>query len=141
VPDSFCKADPFSHWAFKVSAGFVTARLKRAGVRVGNVTRIKIAKRSPSGRAEIFTVYGSRKHADVNGNKFRIALGPERLRSTLITDLSGVRGGFRFEGRGWGHGIGLCQWGARGRALAGHKYATIIEAYYPESQLVRVSAE
>jgi stage II sporulation protein D len=38
-------------------------------------------------------------------------------------------------GRGFGHGVGMCQYGARGRALAGHSYRQIIEAYYPGAKV------
>ena len=43
-----------------------------------------------------------------------------------------------FEGRGLGHGVGLCQYGAQGRARAGHTYREILEAYYPGARLERL---
>ena len=75
---------------------------------------------------------------EVWGNRFRLALGPEALRSTIITNLKAGKSTVSFEGRGWGHGVGLCQWGARGRALAGQNYKQILETYYPKAKLAKV---
>jgi stage II sporulation protein D len=137
VKDSYCEADPYYHWKLDISASTLKARLARAGVKVGDIKKIKADKRSPSDRVTVFAIYGSKKNAQLPGNRFRIAVGPETLRSTLLTDISKTRSGFHFEGRGWGHGVGLCQWGARGRALAGQRYTDIVQAYYPETSLVR----
>lgn len=137
--DAFCKEDPFYRWALDLSASAIRSRLRRAGIRVGEIRRIEAAKKSPSGRAWSFLVASSSGKKKIQGNQFRMALGPEALRSTLLTDLKRTRRGFHFEGRGWGHGVGLCQWGARGRALAGQTYPQILEAYYPRSSLRRIA--
>lgn len=47
---------------------------------------------------------------------------------------------FSFEGRGWGHGVGFCQWGARGRALAGQSAEEILAAYYPGTSIQKAIA-
>ena len=73
------------------------------------------------------------------GNRFRLALGPERLRSTLLVNLKMEKKSVFFEGRGWGHGVGLCQWGARGRALKGQGYKQILQTYYPKAKLAQAS--
>ena len=46
---------------------------------------------------------------------------------------------FFFSGRGYGHGIGMCQWGAIGRARAGQNYRTILETYYPGTTIGRIA--
>ena len=136
VSDSFCKEDPYRQWTLTLSPDSITRRLRRAGIRIGTVKTVKAVKRSSSDRVTQFLVAGSRGKAFVQGNRFRLALGPEILRSTLLTEISQNRKGFHFEGRGWGHGVGLCQWGARGRALAGQKHEEILKAYYSEASLV-----
>ena len=57
------------------------------------------------------------------------------MRSTLIVKMKVENKAVWFEGRGWGHGVGLCQWGARGRALAGQSYKKILETYYPKAKI------
>src|SRR5207237_2449270 len=96
---------------------------------------------SPSGRAWVFTVESSKGKVQIPGNSFRLAVGADELRSTLLTTIKQRGKVFRFEGRGWGHGVGLCQWGARGRAAAGHSYPKILEAYYPGAQLVKAAPQ
>ena len=91
-----------------------------------------------SATGEVFSLQTARGKVDVPGNRFRLALGPEALRSTLLVNLKAGKRTVWFEGRGWGHGVGLCQWGARGRALAGQSYKEILEAYYPKAKLSKV---
>ena len=79
---------------------------------------------------------------DTHGNRAALS-GPEArklfgLRSPAFSaDLqqSGMR--IRFEGRGWGHGVGLCQWGAQGFALEGMDFQGILERAYPGAELSR----
>jgi stage II sporulation protein D len=71
------------------------------------------------------------------GLEIRFALG---LPETLFTVVAGKEAGgspvFTFYGRGWGHGVGLCQNGAFGMALAGKSAAEILSRYYPGTALV-----
>lgn len=139
VSDTYCKADPFYHWSVGLSAATLRSRLREFGVRVGEIRKIKILKRSPSGRVWFFEIDSSRGIRIISGQNFRMAIGPDVLRSTLVSDVGHDRHGFYFEGRGWGHGVGLCQWGARGRAQAGQNYKDILKAYYPTETLVHPS--
>ena len=66
--------------------------------------------------------------------EFRRLLGWDVLRSTLWA-ASVQDGAVRFEGRGWGHGVGLSQYGAKGMAERGYAHAQILAHYYPGSTL------
>jgi stage II sporulation protein D len=135
---SYCTDDPHYKWQLTISYGAIRERLRRAGVRVREIQSVAIGQKSSSGRAITFNLKTAHGTVEVWGNKFRLALGPETLRSTLIVNLKAGKRTVFFEGRGWGHGVGLCQWGARGRALAGQNYTKILEAYYPKAKLVRL---
>jgi Sporulation protein and related proteins len=77
-----------------------------------------------------------RESFDLSGLEIRFALAlPESL-FTLVTGADG-RGSpvHTFYGRGWGHGVGLCQNGTFGMALAGRTHAQILAAYYPGTSL------
>jgi stage II sporulation protein D len=137
VKDPYCKDDPFYHWRYEISAERLQRRLRTAGYRVALPKKVSIAKTSPSGRAWVWEIRTSKGKINVPGNSFRLAVGPELLRSTLIMSVSKRGNSFRFEGRGWGHGVGLCQWGARGRASEGHSYRQILQAYYPQIRWVK----
>ena len=83
---------------------------------------------------------GTQGSVSLNGYKVRTALG---LRDTLFTlarisNPDGSTENFTFTGRGWGHGIGLCQVGAFGMARAGHGYEAILKTYYRGVELRKV---
>ncbi|NIM70793.1 MAG: hypothetical protein GTO48_10150 [Xanthomonadales bacterium] len=73
----------------------------------------------------------------MNANQFRLAVGGRELKSTRFT-VSRHGEAFLFEGRGFGHGVGLCQWGAFGLAEAGRDWRQILLHYYPDAQLQEI---
>jgi len=136
--DSYCDADRYTNWTLRISAQTLRSRLRRAGISVGEIKSIEMSKVTLSGRAETFRVITRTGRRDVQGNRFRLAVGPEALRSTRISEIEKSGTTFIFKGHGWGHGVGLCQWGAKGRASAGQPYQQILEAYYPGTLLRRL---
>jgi stage II sporulation protein D len=139
VKDPYCKDDPFINWEYTVTADRLQKRLRHAGYKVGVLKNISIDKSSPSGRAWSFKVESTKGSMLVPGNSFRLAVGADELRSTLLSEVRRQGKSFHFEGHGWGHGVGLCQWGARGRAAEGHSYGKILDAYYAGAKLVKAT--
>ena len=85
-------------------------------------------------------VVGTNTTAHVRGGRIRSALG---LREQLFVidrtyDDAGRVARFTFTGRGWGHGVGLCQVGAYGMARAGLSYEKILKAYYTGISLTKL---
>jgi SpoIID/LytB domain protein len=107
-----------------------------ASLSVGNVRRIAVRSRGVSGRARVLEVEGAAGRAEVSGElRIRRLLG--NLPSAMFVvdrdgDATVLRGG------GWGHGAGMCQWGAVGRAEAGQGYREILRAYYSGAEVRRV---
>lgn len=134
--DSYCGEDPYFNWARSISEPALRKKLRAAGYRVEEITKIRIVERTPSGRVATFKIYSSSKKVEIRGSEFRMTVGADTVRSTKITRIKNTGGAFRFEGQGWGHGVGLCQYGARGRAKDGHTYDRILSFYYPNSNLV-----
>jgi stage II sporulation protein D len=97
---------------------------------VGAVTGIEVTERSLSLRAAWVAVHGTRGTVRLRGNDFRRAVGYDSLKSTLFAVA--VHGEVaQFAGRGYGHGVGLCQWGAKTMAEQGYSSRQILEFYYP----------
>jgi stage II sporulation protein D len=71
----------------------------------------------------------------IRGTDFRMALGPEVIRSTRFT-VQLRNGRAFFAGQGWGHGVGLCQWCSQGMAELGYDYETILSHYYQGAKLI-----
>jgi len=86
---------------------------------------------TPQGRIVTMVVEGDRGTRRVSGTDLRSALG---LRSTLfVVNQTGER--FEISGRGYGHGLGMSQWGARNLANQGVNYQQILSHYYPNAIL------
>ena len=63
------------------------------------------------------------------------------FRSALIKNIAKKRKDFIFTGKGWGHRIGLCQYGAQGMAKKGFSYKKILQFYYPKTEIESVEYE
>jgi stage II sporulation protein D len=70
----------------------------------------------------------------MKGNDFRLAVGPSALKSLFFTAKVGANA-VEFTGHGWGHGCGLCQYGAKGLAELGKTFDAIVKFYYPDTEL------
>jgi stage II sporulation protein D len=98
---------------------------------VGNVKSMTPERTTPQGRIVTMVVEGDRGTRRVSGTDLRSALG---LRSTLfVVNQTGER--FEISGRGYGHGLGMSQWGARNLANQGVNYQQILSHYYPNAIL------
>ena len=93
---------------------------------IGAKTKVSIAERGESGRASVIDVSGH----PVGAAELRIALGSTKMRSTLLTSLQNADGAIRMEGLGYGHGVGMSQWGAYGMAQSGSTAEEIVKHYF-----------
>jgi stage II sporulation protein D len=130
----FSTNSPHYYWNLDLRLADLTAILRRNGVDVGSVVAIDVSERTPSLRATSITVRGSRGSAVLRGNDFRRMIGYDTLKSTLFAVAVDSEYA-RFAGRGYGHGVGLCQWGAKGMAEQGYQAKQILEYYYPGATL------
>lgn len=111
-----------------------------AGGRVGRVTAVRVLGRMPGGRIRELEVRTEGGRWVVSRNDIRYFLRtPDGrvLRSTRFDVVEGPSGGggLVLRGRGYGHGVGMCQWGAIGRARAGQGYREILTHYYPGTEV------
>ena len=135
-----CQASPYHTW--KETPVFTKqelhAKLAKADSqirRMKSISKVRIASRWPHGRARDIRITDQRgRSVTVSAETVRIALG---LRSTWF-DIVDKSDSVSFtNGRGWGHGMGMCQFGADRLARRGYKYEEILETYYPGSELKR----
>jgi stage II sporulation protein D len=134
------RLSPYTFWTASLSVAEVAQRLARSAGRVGAITDLRVARRGVSHRALDLEVVGTSGTAHVRGGRIRSALG---LREQLFVvdrryDESGRLAGFTFTGRGWGHGVGMCQYGAYGLARAGLSYERILKHYYTGVELTKM---
>ncbi len=120
-------------WKVRLDAGTVASSLARLGKRVGTVTGLRVLQRSDSGRVDLLEVLGSAGSATVTGIQLGELAHDWGLRSTRFS----VIGGLELQGEGWGHGVGMSQYGARALAERNYDYTQILGYYYPNTRLVR----
>ena len=120
-------------WSEKFTGEEIKRALGELGKDVGTVNRMEVAARSKTSyRATTLRFTGTNGQASVAGADFRIAVDPQKMRSIWLTDLNHSSGVIEMKGRGFGHGVGLCQWGAHALAKEGKSPEEIIKHYYPK---------
>lgn len=134
----YCKDSPRYHWSKHISPDFLKNRLNSRGYNIGEIKNIKFLSRTGSGRVEDMMLIHSGGETKINGHRFRMIISPNIIKSTLMT-IDRSKEKFYFYGRGWGHGIGLCQWGAKGQAERGKDFKQILKFYFPGTKIIKWS--
>jgi len=121
----------YYRWEVRMTPGEVSRAVARYG-DVGTVRELTPKRIGVSGRVVELALNGDRGDLLLTGMKVRWGLG---LRENLFvidreTDGKGEVSKFVFTGKGWGHGVGLCQVGAFGMAQAGSSFEQILTHYY-----------
>lgn len=131
---NWCRNAPGFSWEASVPLDKIQSALESGGVKVGKIENVKILRKSRSGRATEMKIFGNKGSEVIQGNKFRMLVGNDIIRSTMFkSEKKGNE--IIFKGKGWGHGVGLCQEGARGMAEKGYKYKQILRFYYRGTKL------
>ena len=122
------------HWTARFTREQVARACADAGAQVGAVETVELGERGESGRAKTLLVNGKA----VSAPSFRIQIGANKLKSTLIDSVKAEGDDIIFEGRGFGHGVGLSQWGAYQMAEEGRTAQQILEKYFPGVGIVEL---
>ena len=139
VKDPWCGISPHMHWtAYFAWQDLMTAIEERHGLP-GPLKSLKIGRRDIAGYVRSFTARAGRADVEVKSAELRGALGAGELKSTRISRLVVKKKGLEFVGAGSGHGVGLCQWGARVQAEKGRSYERILHFYFPGADLSEVA--
>ncbi len=136
-------ADRFSsltNWTAQMNLGAVQARLGRSVRGIGAITDLRIARQGSSRRVIDLEVIGTQGVAHIRGGRIRSALGLKEQLFVIdrIYNESGNVAAIIFTGRGWGHGVGMCQFGAYGLAKQGLNVEQILKTYYTGIELTRM---
>ena len=115
-----------AHWEAAFTAEEVLAAAKDAGASVSELTSIAVGQRGESGRATTLMISGK----EVSAPAFRIAIGSTKMRSCLLESLRIEDGEVKMAGKGYGHGVGMSQWGAYAMAKQGSDAEEIVMHYF-----------
>jgi stage II sporulation protein D len=138
VECEFCNNSPHYKWEAKVSPAEIKQKLEKQKMPVQDVLGIRTDKIDKTGRAHKLVIQSTWAEKVVDADAFRVWVDPMRLKSNLITKVIFRDGVFVFKGRGWGHGVGMCQYGMKYLGELGYSYQDILRHYYPGSQMSKV---
>lgn len=155
VACGFCRISPRYRWSFEVDRDEVQSRVRSALIREGRfrdagsaairaqLVSMEVAQKDSFGRvsqvATLWQVPGvGPRRVSFSGPRLRDWLGSSGRTSSSRFDLTETHAGFKLSGRGFGHGVGLCQWGAKGMGDYGYKMSAILKHYYPNAKLAKL---
>jgi stage II sporulation protein D len=128
----FCNDSASYRWKMKLSLRELSARLEGAHLVGGKIERFE--RDAPE---EPIDVKAGKKKNKLSAKAVRAAVGYSVLPSErFVAETHGSD--VEFEGRGFGHGVGLCQWGAHGLAVRGREYRDILDHYYAGAEVKRI---
>ena len=113
-------------WQAVFTMDEVIAAAKDAGAAIDRVDSISVGQRGESGRAKTLLISGK----EVSAPAFRVAIGSTKMRSCLLESLKVEDGRVKMSGKGYGHGVGMSQWGAYAMAKEGKSAEEIVEHYF-----------
>lgn len=119
-------------WNVTFSKSDVLSALRKMGVSVSTISEFGVGERDDSGRVKTFKI----GEVEFSANTFRINIGSTKMKSTLIEDIVVSAGSISFSGKGYGHGVGMSQWGAKIMADEGKLYDEIINHYFDNIKIV-----
>ncbi len=126
-----CSISPYWRWRKRISKREIEKAL-----RIENLKDMEIVSYTKSGRVKELRIITGTKILEISAKDLRRTLGWKHLPSTWFK-ISKEGNSFVFDGRGYGHGVGLCQWGALEMALKGYDYKYILGYYYPGTKIER----
>lgn len=131
--------EPFGTWKTRISKKEIAENLRRNfGRDLGDVTAVSVSERGLSGRASMLSINGTKGNLRLGKElMIRRLLSSSHLYSSLFT-LDDCEDYVSITGRGWGHGVGMCQIGAARMAGDGACFREILSFYYPSTTLNRL---
>ena len=126
----------FHDWTVQYTTDELSELVRtRTGIDFGTIVALEAVERGPSGRIKYLRITGTLRE-EVIGKELAIrkALSSSHLKSSAF-EIEKTPDGFVFKGRGWGHGVGLCQIGAAAMAAQGYDYRQILSHYYVGAEI------
>lgn len=134
----FCKESPHYKWTRTIPLSEIEKKLSDNGYKIGKIKSVIVTTRNKSGRVDKMEIKDDSGVSCIfTGKDFRRMMGPNDVRSTNF-EPSVSRDKLIFSGIGWGHGAGMCQWGAKGMAGRGKNVTEILKTYYPGAEITTI---
>jgi len=131
---NFCQRSPHYKWQVDIPINKIEKALRKKGFSVGKIKYIRLQGLNKSGRILKLRIGTEEGVTLISTKEFRQILGPNVIRSRRF--ICRVNDGLAyFKGIGWGHGVGMCQWGTYFMARKGYAAEQILKRYYPGAEI------
>ena len=138
VECNYCAHSPHYKWTRSIPLRELRDMLRDNGYDIDDIESVKILSRNKSGRVDKVDIQDNAGvSVNITAKDFRQLIGPNAVRSTRF-DVEIKRGQLVITGLGWGHGVGMCQWGVFGMAKLGKKANEILSYYYPGTEITTI---
>jgi len=135
VACGFCQESPHYRWHYVTPVKEMEETLRKSGYKnCRGIKDIQVLENDASGRIRYLKIILPQDTLKISAKDFRNIIGPNLIRSTNFSVEIAQKDAV-FEGLGWGHGVGMCQWGAYFMAKAGKDFRQIIQYYFPGAQI------
>ena len=123
----YCNDSTKFRWESRLTLEEIRKHVSAQNPDIGRIRTVTFRRNND--RVTDVVIKHARGTLTISGNNFRLMFPPEKIRS-LYFNSKKIDNGLYLTGYGWGHGVGMCQWGARGMARRGFKYRDILKHYY-----------
>ncbi|MEK9149426.1 MAG: SpoIID/LytB domain-containing protein [Candidatus Desantisbacteria bacterium] len=124
----YCQASPHYNWQCNLSYTNIAAKI--------GFSKVSRVERTGQGRSKEIIVHYEGGRKAISANNFRNMFGSNLIKSTYF-EIEDAWNGIKLIGKGWGHGVGMWQWGAKGMASQGADYEGILSFYFPGCVVVK----
>ena len=128
---------PYSSWEYEIGFEELARVLEKNDYKTGRIKRVVARGKTGAGRVKNFMLYSEAGKTEIKSGKFRTMLGGRNIKSTKIQNIINGRKSVVFKGSGWGHGVGMSQWGAKELAEKGWDYKKILRLYFPGTRIAK----
>jgi stage II sporulation protein D len=132
---NFCQNSKYYSWKEKLSLYSIKIHLRKLYRNVGAIKQITF--KSHKNRVVSVLIRHSGGLINMPGNKFRLLFSAKKIKS-LFFRAQKIKNGLLLSGKGWGHGVGMCQYGALGMAQKNYSYRKILKFYYQDVKIIKI---
>ncbi len=128
-------AEDAAQWSAQFTQNEILQAVRETGNSVGDkIESVSAGGKGESGRLQTIRINNN----EIPANEFRIAIGSSKMKSTLVTSIAYADGTLALSGKGYGHGVGMSQWGAYAMAESGQNAGEIIRKYFKDVDIVQI---
>lgn len=131
----YCADSPKLNWEYRLRTAELRGALRKEHPGIRSIKQISFKRLQ--GRVASVVVRHNEGLARLTGNQFRMMISPMKIKS-LAFEVKKEKGALLLKGKGWGHGVGLCQYGARGMAERGMSHRDILKHYYRDVDIIKI---